>query len=198
MLANELKNALLDGALDKYGNIYSDTDKEAKRFLSAIDSFVCAYGEGREIFVLSVPGRSEIIGNHTDHNGGKVIAGAIDRDIIAIAAKNDDGVIRFHSEGYPEDTVKLSEIANKENYKKYSSASLIAGMCEGFLRSGYEIGGFDAYSTTEVLKGSGLSSSAAFEVMIGNALNHLYNGGRVENKRIAELAQFAKRTGYGR
>ncbi len=198
MLANELKNLLKSGALEKYGALYSDIKAQSERLLFAIDSFEERFGAGRDIFIFSVPGRSEISGNHTDHNHGKVLAGAIDRDIIAVASKNNDGVINFHSEGYTPDSIKLSEISSPDNFENFTSAALIAGLTQGFLKSGFEIGGFDAYSNTEVLKGSGISSSAAFEVMIGNILNHLYNGGRVDNKEIAKLSQYSENVYFGK
>ena len=194
----ELKKLILDGALEKYSSLYADTERQKHRFIDAIDAFTAKYGDDRDIYVFSVPGRSEIIGNHTDHNKGCVMAGAINRDIIAVVAKNDDGIIRFHSQGYPEDAVDLSEISNTDNFKKFTSRALVAGLAQGFVNQGYEIGGYDAYSTTEVLKGSGLSSSAAFEVMVGNIMNHLYNAGRVDNKEIAKLSQYAENVYFGK
>ena len=198
MKAYELKRALADGALEKYSAIYSDIAAETKRFCAAIDSFVKKYGDGRDIFIFSVPGRSEIIGNHTDHNNGKVMAGAIDRDIIAVVAKNNDEVVRFSSEGYPDDSVMIADTSSTHNFKRSTSRALVAGMISGFAKNGYAVGGFDAYSTTKVLKGSGLSSSAAFEVMIGNILNHLYNGGDVDNKEIAKIAQYSENVFFGK
>ncbi len=198
MLASELKKMLGEGALSKYSRLYADLDAERDRMIAAIDAFTAKYGEQREVSLFSVPGRSEIIGNHTDHNAGKVMAGAINRDIIAVASKNNDGKIRFFSEGYPEDYVSVADIGSPSNFKPFTSKALVAGLAAGFKKEGYEIGGFDAYSTTEVLKGSGLSSSAAFEVMVGNILNHLYNGGAVDNKEIAKLSQFSENEYFGK
>ncbi len=198
MKSGELKIKLREGALKNYENLYTDIERQTERMIAAVEAFEKRYGADREVMLLSVPGRSEIIGNHTDHNRGKVMAGAIDRDIIAVASKNTLGKIRLYSEGYPEDTVSLSEVSDTKKFKHYTSHALVGGMAEGFSESGYEIGGFDAYTTTEVLKGSGLSSSAAFEVMLGNILNHLYNGGKVDNKEIAKLAQFAENVYFGK
>ncbi len=198
MKAEQLKKELAAGALAKYSSLYQDIERETKRFIDAIDAFTARFGDGRDISVFSVPGRSEISGNHTDHNNGAVLAGAIDRDIIAVAARNDDGVIRFLSEGYPEAQIELSKTDKPENFENYSSAALIAGMARGFLNSGYEVGGYDAYATSEVLKGSGISSSAAYEVMIGNVLNYLYNDGKVDNKEIAVLARYAENVFFGK
>ena len=199
MKISELICALESGALEKYSSLYTDVSEETKRIIDAISAFNSDFGAGeREISVFSVPGRSEIIGNHTDHNGGKVMAGAITRDIIAVAAKNSDGVIRFRSEGYSEDYVKLSNAGNPSLYKKFTSRALVAGVAGGFERRGFATGGFDVYMTTKVLKGSGLSSSAAFEVMIGNILNHFYNDGKIDNKEIAKVAQYSENEYFGK
>ena len=198
MKANELKELLRAGALDKYSNLYSNLERQTQRFIDAIDAFVAEYGDDRDICIFSVPGRSEISGNHTDHNRGCVLAGAIDRDIIAVAAKNNDGVIRLHSQGYPEDVVSLSDITNPDAFTNYSSCALIAGLAGGFVKDGYNVGGYDAYTTTDVLKGSGISSSAAFEVMVGNILNYFYNDGKIDNKEIAKLSQYAENVYFGK
>ena len=198
MKQNELISALKTGALSKYSALYSDIEEESKRFIQAIGDFASSFGEGRDISVFSVPGRSEIIGNHTDHNGGKVMAGAITRDIIAVAAKNDDGVVRFRSEGYAEDFVRLDEASNPDAYRRFTSRALVAGMVGGFKKHGWQTGGFDVYMTTKVLKGSGLSSSAAFEVMIGNVMNHLYCGGSIDNVDIAKIAQYSENVYFGK
>ncbi len=198
MTVKELLENIESGALEKYGELYKDTARAALRFSSAAASFAKLYGEDREIVVLSVPGRSEISGNHTDHNRGKVLCGAIDRDVIAIAAKNDKGIIRVHSEGYPEDIVEISNTKDPDAFKKYSSAALIAGTVRAFSDREYSVGGFDAYLTSEVLKGSGISSSAAYEVMIGNILSHLYNNGAVEAVELAKIARYAENEYFGK
>ncbi|MBR2849580.1 MAG: galactokinase, partial [Clostridia bacterium] len=148
--------------------------------------------------VFTVAGRSEISGNHTDHNHGCVIAASINLDIIAVAAKNGEDIIRIKSEGFPEDVVDFNAYNTPDEAKFGSSASIIAGMCAGFLKDGYAIGGFDAYTTSNVLKGSGLSSSAAFEDMVGNILSHLYNDGKVDNVEIAKLAQYSENVFFGK
>ena len=198
MEINEFKKMLEEGALSKYESLYADVSAQTVRFTKALESFSDIYGKEREISVFSVPGRSEVSGNHTDHNRGCVLAGAIDRDVIAIASGNDDGVIRFTSEGYGEIVCDLSMIDDPDNFENYTSESLIAGICRGFALKGYAIGGFDAYSTTDVLKGSGLSSSAAFEVMIGNILNHLYNDSTIDNPEIAKISQYAENVFFGK
>ena len=198
MKAFELKKLIMEGGLKKYTDLYADIEAQAKRMIDAIDSYVNLYGDDDDIEIFSVPGRSEISGNHTDHNRGCVLAGAIDRDIIAVAAKNDDGVIRFKSEGYDATVINLGDIDDPDNFENYTSDALIAGLAKGFLNSFYSIGGYNAYATTEVLKGSGISSSAAFEVMIGNIFNYLYNDGNVSNVEIAKLSQYAENVYFGK
>ena len=198
MNSTELKQLILTDGMEAHSDIYSDVDVQGKRLATAIDKFTEIFGDGGDISVYSVPGRSEIIGNHTDHNRGMVLAGAIDRDIIAIVRGNDEGVIRFCSEGYAPDTVSILDTHTADNFEKYTSSALIAGVVNGFESRGYSVGGFDCYSNTEVLKGSGISSSAAYEVMIGNILNHLYNGGRIDNKELAHIAQYAENKFFGK
>ena len=197
MNAKELIEKLKGGALSKHADLYRDIPAETERYIKAIERFTELYGERDEVCLFSVPGRSEISGNHTDHNHGCVLAGAIDRDIIAVAAKC-DGEIRLQSEGYPEDRIKLSETSDPSSQPDFTSGALIAGMVDGFRRSGLPVGGFVAYTVTEVLKGSGISSSAAFEVMVGNILNHLYGEGRTDNAEIAKIAQYSENVWFGK
>lgn len=171
--------------------------EQTKRYSEAVDRFTEIYGDGN-LSVFSVGGRSEISGNHTDHNHGKVIAACINLDILAIAKKSMTGTVRIKSEGFPEDIVYAGAVEKPDPNKYYKSESIIAGMEKAFLNAGYRIGGFDAYTTSNVLKGSGLSSSAAFEVMVGNILNHLYNNGEVSNVEIAKMAQYAENTYFGK
>ena len=198
MKASELIRLLNEGGLSKYRVLYSDLEHTKERMIEAINAFSKNYGEDRDIEIFSVPGRSEIIGNHTDHNHGKVMAGAINRDILAVVSKNDENVIRFCSEGYSKDQIKLSDVSSQEKFRRFTSRALVAGMADAFIKAGHAVGGYDAYSCTEVLKGSGLSSSAAFEVMVGNILNHLYNGSRVDNKEIAKYAQYSENVYFGK
>ena len=182
----------------KLSEVYSSPKAQKDRLLAAIDSFEALFGAEREVYLLSVPGRSEILGNHTDHNRGKVLAGAIDKDIIAVVSKNDTGIVNLKSEGYEKDTVDLSLFENRSAYPRYSSSALILGTAGGFKLYGFEFGGFDGYVTSDVLRGSGISSSAAFEVMIGNIFNHLYNGGGISNVEIAKIAQYAENEYFGK
>ena len=169
-----------------------------KRYIDAICAFEKLYGTDRDVMLLSVAGRSELSGSHTDHNYGCVVAASIDLDIIAVVAKSEGSVIRVKSEGFPEDVVDIADYTAPRAERFSHSDSIIAGMCAGMKQNGYTVGGFDAYTTSSVLKGSGLSSSAAFEDMIGNIENHLYNGGKVDNVEIAKIAQYAENEFFGK
>lgn len=201
MKITALKDYIKNGNLnEKFTSLYGEDQiaMQTERYISAINGFVEEYGsQDFDVQIFSVSGRSEISGNHTDHNNGKVLAGAINLDVIAVVKTRDDGVITIKSEGFPKDTVNIADVKPDEKHY-FSSYALITGMCDGFTQKGYNIGGFDAYTTSNVFKGSGLSSSAAFEVMIGNILNHLYNGGSVDNVEIAKIAQFAENVHFGK
>lgn len=202
MKAHELKKYVLDGGIDRALSEdcavkAEDILKKRQRIAAAVDRFTELYGD-REAFLFSVGGRSEISGNHTDHNRGKVLAAAVNLDIIAVAAKTDDGVVTVKSEGFNADTVPFEKTEKPDPERFFTSASIIAGMERAFLERGLKVGGFAAYTVSDVLKGSGLSSSAAFEVMIGNILNHLYNNGEADNAEIAKMAQYAENVYFGK
>ncbi len=201
MKITELKSALLAKKFDeRFAYIYGAEAVEAQRarYAAAVDSFAKLYGSDRDAALYSVAGRSELSGNHTDHNHGCVIAASIDLDIIAVAAPNNENIIRVKSEGFKEDVVDINTFtAPLENPEGHSN-ELIAGMVAGFRKEGLCVGGFDAYTTSNVLKGSGISSSAAFEDMIGNILSHIYNDGKVDNVEIAKLSQYAENVFFGK
>ena len=201
----ELKALVSEGRLDadfaaKCGITPEMMAHHRERVIGAAEEFGRLFdpnGE-RDVHLFSVGGRSEISGNHTDHNHGRVIAASINLDIIAIAAVRDDGVVTIKSEGFPEDVVAPEAAEAPDESKFFTSASIIAGMERALLDAGYKVGGYDAYTTSNVLKGSGLSSSAAFEVMVGNIFSHLYNDGRVDNVEIAKMSQFAENKFFGK
>ncbi len=200
MTTAELKKQILGGMCDSilttlYG--IENLEHAKKRYANAIDSFVALYGSREDAMILSVPGRSEITGNHTDHNHGRVIAASVNCDVIAVAAKGASGMIRIKSEGYKEDVADPSRLT-PDAYPRYKSVGLVAGMCAAFQKNGLNIGPLDAYTTSNVLKGSGLSSSAAFEVLVGTVLNHLYNGGTVDAVDIAKYAKWAENVFFGK
>ena len=200
MNISAVKKSINEGAIDAtltyvYGEAALAYQK--KRYLDAIDAFEAIYGD-RDISLYTVAGRSELSGNHTDHNHGCVIAASIDLDVIAVASKRDDNTIRIKSEGFSDDTIDLSAYTAPREDDFGTSGSIIAGMAAGFVKNGHSIGGFDAYCTSNVLKGSGLSSSAAFEDMIGNILNYSYNDGKIDNVEIAMIAQYAENVFFGK
>ncbi len=164
---------------------------QKQRYIKAVESFCEIYGDRDNIVIFSAPGRTEIGGNHTDHNLGKVLAGSVNLDVISVTAKNEDGRIRVKSEGYPADEILVEDLQIHDDEAE-KSVALIRGMAARFNQLGYKIGGFDSYTTSSVLKGSGLSSSAAFEVLIGTILNGLYNEGSVSAVEIAKMAQYAE------
>lgn len=194
-LVSFIEKGELDAVLTElYGK--ENLTYQRARYISAVRGFEKQYGDADELRLFSVPGRSEVSGNHTDHNHGKVLAASIDLDIIAVATRTDDGIIAVKSEGFPEDVVKISEIAVDES-KFATSFAVIEGMCDGFVKHGYTVGGFRAYTTSNVFKGSGLSSSAAFEVMIGNILRSLYNN-EIDNVEIAKISQYSENVFFGK
>ena len=202
MNTSELKKKILEGGIDstlcsELSVLPDNVPAQRERYARAVDEFEKLYGDG-DVSLYSVGGRSEISGNHTDHNHGRVIAAAVNLDILAVVKPADDGTIRIKSEGFDEDVVPKEAVEAPDEKKFFTSAAIIAGMEKAFLNAGYKIGGFSAYTTSNVLKGSGISSSAAFEVMVGNILNYLYNDGKVSNVEIAKMAQYAENVYFGK
>ena len=197
-ISKEIKDGKYDNGLTTlYGNKPGVIIKQKERYLKAIDCFSSTFPGKNDIQLFSTPGRTEVGGNHTDHNAGRVLAASVDLDVIAVVAKNNGKIIKVKSEGYPEDIVNLDELTQKES-EKYTSAALIRGVCARMKDLGFEIGGFEAYTTSNVLKGSGLSSSAAFEVLIVSILNHLYNNGVIDDVLNAQIAQYAENNFFGK
>ena len=196
---SEIREKLSTGKMDeRLARLYgSDTIKARNRFLHLADLFEAKFTDGEDVRFFSAPGRTEVCGNHTDHNHGKVLAAAIDLDAVACAVKTDDHFIRVYSENYPGDVIDLNDLRPqaKETGK---SASLVRGVAARFVELGYNVGGIDAVTVNSVLKGSGMSSSAAFEVLIGTMLSYLYNDGAVDPVEIAKIAQYAENKYFGK
>ncbi len=198
MNITEIKSAILDGKFDKdFALLYGETQNAKERYAKACDSFAKIYPTSNEIRLFSAPGRTEVGGNHTDHQHGSVLAGSVNLDVIAIVSLNDDGVIRIKSEGYDMDEVNITEF-EKNASEEGKAISLIRGVCSKFEQMGCKFQGFNAYTTSNVLKGSGLSSSAAFEVLVGNIVNNLFADGKVLPIEIAKIGQFAEREYFGK
>ncbi len=194
----ELKNKITNGCFDKeFTMLYGDVDAAKTRYAEALDEFAEIYGERDNIRLFSAPGRTEIGGNHTDHQHGLVLAGSVNLDVIAIVSANDEGVVRIKSKGYDMDELNVGEL-DANPAEKGRSRSLIRGVLAAFNQNGHIIGGFDAYTTSNVLKGSGLSSSAAFEVLVSTVINGLYNEGRVDAVSVAKYSQFAECEYFGK
>ena len=198
MKASELKEKL------KYIDIeyiYACNSDERQhyidRFQKVIDGFTETFGEAEDLRIFSAPGRTEIGGNHTDHQHGAVVAGGLNLDVVGVAKLNGTKEIRVLSEGYPMSVVNISELKPYE--AEYgSSEALIRGVATKFAEMGYEIAGFDAYAVSNVLKGSGMSSSAAYEVFLGNIINNLFANGEVNAVEIAKIGQYAENVYFGK
>lgn len=171
---------------------------EKERIKSAVRAFADLYGEDRNISVFSVGGRSEISGNHTDHNLGKVIAASVNLSIIAVAAQRCDGIIKVKSEGFEEDTITPDDAKEPKTENRFKSSAIIAGLENAFLNRSLNIGGFDAYTVSNVLKGSGLSSSAAFEVCIAKILSSFYNEDKIGDIELASMSKYAENEFFGK
>lgn len=198
----ELIKGLSEGSFDDqlkmlYGPSERSILRNRARYLSAAENFSRLYPERDDIRIFSASGRTEVGGNHTDHQHGCVLAAAVNLDIIGIVKYHDEGVIRIKSEGYMADEIKLSSFEVNEA-EKGTSAALIRGIAAKFAEMGVDIGGFDAYFTSEVLSGSGLSSSAAFEVMIGTIINEGFYEGKADAVQLAKIGQFAENAYFGK
>lgn len=199
-ISTELKNRIPGASFqNQLRDIYMDDSvlgHESERYTKAIDTFVQIFGDG-DLTVFSAPGRTEIIGNHTDHQNGKVIAASLNLDVIAVAKKTDNDDIAIQSAGFPRDDVDLSHL-EPTLAEEGTSAALIRGVAAYFQQHGWNIGGFEAYTTSQVLKGSGMSSSAAFEVLVGTILNGLYNDMKIDAVEIAKASQYTENVYFGK
>lgn len=179
-----------------YGTDANTLKGQAERYSKLMADFVKTYGT-ESVSLFTSPGRTEIGGNHTDHNYGRVLAGAVNLDNIAVAAANGTNTIRIKSAGYPEFSVELTDFQPKET-EFYTSTSLVKGIAAKMKANGYEIGGFDACIDGCVPKGSGLSSSASFEVLVGSIFNHLFNNGRMSAVENAIIGQWSENNYFGK
>ena len=199
MEGRTLKMRLRQGGLDEtLQSLYGAARLEAarSRCTGVLEGFARTFGKEAEA-LFSAPGRTELGGNHTDHQHGRVLAAGVDLDILAAAAVNDSGVIRVQSEGYPlilVDLDRLTPVPGEEN----TTAALIRGVAARMKELGCPVGGVEAYMVSDVPGGSGLSSSAAFEVLTGTMLNGLFWGGRASAVEIAQIGQYAENVFFGK
>lgn len=202
MNLQELISKLNKGKMDEdlsvlYGRDPAVLALQRKRYIQAIGRFAEYFTKRRDVHLFSAPGRSEIGGNHTDHQHGCALAAAINLDAVAVVSFHDEGVIRLKSEGYGMIVVDLSDLSVHGN-EMGKSISIIRGICAAFAEMGVEIGGFDAYTVSDVLSGSGLSSSAAFETLVGTIIDVRYNDSRAGEIRIAKIGQYAENVYFGK
>lgn len=199
MKINECLKRISDGCLDSlFAELYTseNVDFQKKRYINAVEKFSELYPERDDIHIYSASGRTEITGNHTDHQHGCVIAGAVNLDTIGIASFHNENTVRIQSEGYDEISVALNDLGIHEN--KNSSSEIVRGICAKFAGMGVKINGFDMYTTSDVLSGSGISSSASFETLVATAINCFYNNGQADAVEIAKIGQFAENVYFGK
>ena len=203
MLSADLKKHIEQGEFDSrfahiYGKEISTVEKQKERYIAALTEFEKIYGKNREVSVYSAPGRTEICGNHTDHNCGLIVAAAITDDTVCIASKNDDNYVNIASEGYenipPVNLEKLRAAISDEGTTK----GLVKGICAEIIKVGGNCKGLDLYITSDVLTGSGLSSSASFENAVAAAVNGEYNDGKFTAVELARISQKAENEYFGK
>lgn len=189
-----------DLSLIDFNDIYLDPVHAAKqpaRYKNAIGLFSEYFCQTEDIGIYSAPGRTEICGNHTDHQHGEVLAASINRDAIAVVKKTDGGLIRVISGDSPLYEIDINDLS-PSGTEKGTTAALIKGMVSTLKDNGYNAGGFDAYITSDVLIGAGLSSSAAFETLIGTIISGLYNDMSIDSVTIAKAGQTAENVFFGK
>jgi galactokinase len=180
-----------------YGQDEGVIHEQAARYGQLLSAHEEAFGQGKPLYAISAPGRTEIIGNHTDHNHGQVLAAAVNLDTAALASPREDRLVFLNSAGYPPLKLDLGDLAPQPG-EAGSTAALIRGVAARMQGLGYEIGGFDAVMTSRVMSGSGLSSSAAFEVAVAAIFDALYNGFTLDAKVRAQIGQFAENAYFGK
>ncbi|MBE6894054.1 MAG: galactokinase [Ruminococcaceae bacterium] len=201
MLSVLLKEKILN---DEYAEIFADlygkntANAQKERYVKAVEKFEEIYGTDRDIAVYSAPGRTEICGNHTDHNCGLIVAAAISEDTICVASKNSENLVKIASEGYAEmqpiNLEKLRATVSDEG----TTRGLVKGICAGTIKWGGQCKGLDLYITSDVLQGSGLSSSAAFENSVAAAINGEYNDNKFTAVELALISQYAENEYYAK
>ena len=195
-LINKINNGDNNVFRELYGNDPAELKRNAERYTGLLNKFTTEFGHADCEFFTS-PGRTEIGGNHTDHNYGRVLAGAVNLDNVCVAAKNNTNIIRILSEGYPRFEVDLTWL-RPDTREQYTSAALVRGICSRLTELGYKVGGFDACIDGGVPKGSGLSSSASFEVLIGAILSHLFNDDLLDPIQNAIIGQYSENNYFGK
>ena len=187
---------LLEKNAERMRALYAGADQTG-RYTALADAFRAQFNREPELFV-SAPGRTEVVGNHTDHQNGRVLAASVNLDTVAAVAPRNDTIVKLYSAGYDKPfEVDIADDAVREDEKETTFA-LIRGVASRLRQLGYKVGGFNASATSTVFKGSGLSSSAAFEVMLVAAFDALYNGWVVDPKENARISQYAENVYFGK
>ncbi len=201
MKPQECINAIKSGEMNENFKAVYVTDEavelQKERYIETIEEFISLFGDDRDIIVTSAPGRTEVCGNHTDHNNGKVLAASINLDAIAVCAVSDENIVRVKSKGHAMNVVDITKLLPDESEFGRSTA-MVRGVVSKIKDMGYEIGGFDAVTTSDVMGGSGLSSSAAFEVLLGTTVSYLFNDGKIDPVDIAKVAQYSENVFFGK
>lgn len=203
MKTADLIRYIEDGKLsDRLISIYIDDSKikyQTERYTNAVKKYTELFSDSKDydddVCIISAPGRTEVCGNHTDHQRGEVLAASINDDAIAIVGSSNS--VNIMSEGYPMISFSIDDISKNDN-EEGTTVALIKGVLAGCRDKGFSIGGFNAYITSDVLGGSGLSSSAAFETVIGNVISNLYNDGKIDAVTIAKIGQYAENHYFGK
>ncbi len=195
-IVQELLAGRYDTALAKlYGS--ENVDAARERYLDAAAKFEKRFGHREQVYLCSAPGRTELSGNHTDHNHGRTLAASVQLDIISVVAPTDNGHVCEQSEGFAAVELDLNDLAARPQ-ERGTSAALIRGVAARLAENGAALGGFDAYSISQVPQGSGLSSSAAYEILVGTIFNVLYNDSRISSTALAMAAQYAENVYFGK
>jgi galactokinase len=196
-----IKSIMSDTYDIAFSQLYSSDpqalQQQKERYANLIYNFAETYTDLSDLEIFITPGRTEIGGNHTDHNAGRILASAVSLDIVAVAASNQTSIIRINSEGYYDIVLDINDLSKKAD-EVFTSIALVRGVCARLKQLGYSVGGFSACISGQVPKGSGLSSSAAFEVLIVSILNHFFNSGKINDILNAQIAQFAENEYFGK
>lgn len=198
LLKDKLKNGEYSEQIMRlYSCEKDDVLKYTQRFEEILEGLEENFGKKEDVRIFSAPGRTEIGGNHTDHQHGCVLAAGLNLDVIGAVSLNGTDTIRIKSKGYPLDEVNIHELdADEAEFDK--AKALIRGIVKKFKDKGYDVKGFDAYTVSSVLKGSGMSSSAAFEVLVGTIINGLFCNNEVSAVEIAKISQYAENVYFGK
>jgi len=194
---NEINSEFKERLIELYGNNSSVINYQDKKYSNLNSKFEKFFSD-KELLFISTPGRTELSGNHTDHNNGIVLAASINLDSVAACAVNSINTISIYSEGYDELIEVDLNFLNPNKNEEGTTSALVRGIASRFKDLGYKIGGFNAVITSDVLQGSGLSSSASIEVLIGTILNALYNDSRIPPEIIAQIGQYSENLFFGK